>query len=67
MVIAESTPGQFDIAGWPEVERLEAWQSGHRLVADSMFLLGFGPRLPEAMAALNDALPGQREIAANDP
>lgn len=67
VVIAESTPGQFDIAGWPEVERLEAWQSGHRLVADSMFLLGFGPRLPEAMAALNDALPGQREIAANDP
>jgi iron complex transport system substrate-binding protein len=57
IVIAESTPGQFDIDAWSELAQLEAWQSGHRLVADSMFLLGFGPRLPEAMAAVNQAMP----------
>ncbi|MBU2953550.1 ABC transporter substrate-binding protein [Marinobacter sp. F3R08] len=67
IVIAESTPGQFDIRSWSEVERLEAWQSGHRLVADSMMLLGFGPRLPDAMAAVNDVLSAPSNVAANDP
>lgn len=66
IVIAESTRGQFEIGSWPEVERLEAWQSGHRLVADGMLLLGFGPRLPDAMAAVNEVLPAASNVAAND-
>ena len=66
IVIAESTPGQFEIGSWPEVERLDAWQSGHRLVADGMLLLGFGPRLPDAMAAVNEVLPAASNVAAND-
>lgn len=66
IVIAESTPGQFAIESWPEVERLDAWQSGHRLVADGMMLLGFGPRLPDAMAAVNEVLPEPSNVAAND-
>ncbi|MHA7926122.1 MAG: heme/hemin ABC transporter substrate-binding protein [Marinobacter sp.] len=66
IVIAESTPGQFAIDSWPEVERLHAWQSGHRLVADGMLLLGFGPRLPDAMAAVNEVLPAPSNVAAND-
>ena len=66
IVIAESTPGQFAIDSWPEVERLDAWQSGHRLVADGMLLLGFGPRLPDAMAAVNEVLPAPSNVAAND-
>lgn len=66
IVIAESTPGQFEIGSWPEVERLDAWQNGHRLVADGMLLLGFGPRLPDAMAAVNEVLPAPSNVAAND-
>lgn len=66
VVIAESSPGQFDVKSWPEVKRLEAWQNGHRLVADSMLLLGFGPRLGEAMAAVSEALPVVTDVAAND-
>jgi len=66
IVIAESTPGQFDIGAWPEIERLQAWQSGHHLVADSMFLLGFGPRLPEALEAVNQVLPAASSAANHD-
>ncbi|MGB1477455.1 MAG: heme/hemin ABC transporter substrate-binding protein, partial [Marinobacter salsuginis] len=66
IVIAESTPGQFAIGSWPEVERLDAWQSGHRLVADGMLLLGFGPRLPDAMAAVSEVLPASSNVPAND-
>lgn len=66
IVIAESTPGQFAIDSWPEVERLDAWQNGRRLVANGMLLLGFGPRLPDAMAAVNEVLPAPSNVAAND-
>lgn len=66
IVVAESTPGQFAVDDWPEVKRLAAWQSGHRLVADGMLLLGFGPRLPQAMAELNQVLPTSSSVAAND-
>ncbi|SFM78286.1 heme/hemin ABC transporter substrate-binding protein [Marinobacter zhejiangensis] len=59
IVIAEAWPGQFQIDDWPELARLPAWQAGHRYVGDSMFLLGFGPRLPEAMAAVNGVLPSR--------
>lgn len=67
IVIAESTPGQFEIESWPEVARLDAWQNGQRLVADGMMLLGFGPRLPAAMAAVNKVLPAPSKVAANGP
>jgi len=67
IVVAESTPGQFNIGSWPEVERLDAWKKGRQLVADSMMLLGFGPRLPDAMAAVNEVLPPPSNVAANDP
>lgn len=66
IVIAESTPGQFDIDSWPELARLQAWQAGHRLVADSMLLLGFGPRLPQAMAAVNRVMPSDARVADHD-
>ena len=67
IVVAESTPGQFEIDSWPEVQRLDAWQSGNRLIDDSMLLLGFGPRLPDAMSAINDVLPAPSNVAANAP
>lgn len=67
IVVAESTPGQFEIDSWPELQRLDAWQSGNRLIDDSMLLLGFGPRLPDAMTAINDVLPAPSNVAANAP
>ncbi|WP_225314281.1 heme/hemin ABC transporter substrate-binding protein [Marinobacter halotolerans] len=66
IVIAESTPGQFNIENWPGIERLDAWQAGNRLIADSMLLLGFGPRLPQAMSQLSRVLPVDSHVAAND-
>ncbi|QBM15932.1 hemin-binding periplasmic protein HmuT [Marinobacter sp. JH2] len=66
IVIAESTPGQFDISNWQELAHLDAWKSGHRMVADSMFLLGFGPRLPEALDALNRVLPSNAAVVSDD-
>lgn len=65
IVIAEARPGQFRIGDWPELAQLPAWQAGYRYVGDSMFLLGFGPRLPEAMAAVNAVLPTQ-DVAGNE-
>jgi|SRR5690554_770078 len=63
IVIAESVPGQFNIDNWPELQLLDAWKSGHRLQADSMLLLGFGPRLVDAMAAVNEVLPDRQGVA----
>lgn len=63
IVIAESVPGQFNIDNWPELQLLDAWKSGHRLQADSMLLLGFGPRLVDAMAAVNEVLPVRQGVA----
>ncbi|MCH8499871.1 MAG: helical backbone metal receptor [Marinobacter sp.] len=60
IIIAETRAGQFRPADWPLLTRLPAWQQGHRLVADSMFLLGFGPRLGEALLAVHDVLPGKQ-------
>lgn len=63
IVIAESVPGQFNIDNWPELKLLDAWKLGHRLKADSMLLLGFGPRLVDAMAAVSKALPANPDVA----
>lgn len=66
IVIAEATPGQFSSSDWPELEQLPAWRAGHRYLGDSMFLLGFGPRLAEAMAAVNAVLPAAKVAASHD-
>lgn len=58
VIVAETRPGQFRIRDWRELGMLPAWQQGHYLVADSMLLLGFGPRLPDAMAAVARVLEG---------
>ena len=57
IVVAESAPGQFRIADWPELAQLPAWKNGHRYVGDSMMLLSFGPRLAEALVMLDGILP----------
>lgn len=57
IVVAESAPGQFRIADWPELAQLPAWKNGHRYVGDSMMLLSFGPRLAEALVILDGILP----------
>lgn len=57
IVVAESAPGQFRIADWPELAQLPAWKNGHRYVGDSMLLLSFGPRLAEALVILDGILP----------
>ncbi|MGC8120761.1 heme/hemin ABC transporter substrate-binding protein [Marinobacter sp. VGCF2001] len=64
IVVAESVPGQFNVDNWPELQMLDAWTSGHRLMADSMLLLGFGPRLVDAMAAVNKVLPDNQDVVA---
>lgn len=59
IIIAEATPGQFRIEDWPELAQLPAWINGHHYTGDSMFLLGYGPRLADALAEVNEILPSQ--------
>lgn len=56
IVVAEASAGEFRLDNWPEVGMLEAWKKGRAYVGDSMFLLGFGPRLPDALEAVNGVL-----------
>lgn len=53
VVVAEAEPGRFRPEAWPSLQLTPAGRSRRLLVADSMYLLGFGPRLP---AALHDVL-----------
>ncbi|PAV25633.1 ABC transporter substrate-binding protein [Tamilnaduibacter salinus] len=64
VIIAEASPGQFKPKEWPALTRLPAWQSGQHLTENAMFLLGFGPRLADAMAALASVVP-EREATAH--
>ncbi|BES73401.1 hemin ABC transporter substrate-binding protein [Marinobacter nanhaiticus D15-8W] len=64
IVIAEARPGQFQPADWPALIHLKAWEDGHRVTANAMLLLGFGPRLPEAMQTIAAIVP--ESTAAND-
>lgn len=57
IVIAEATLGQFKAADWPALKKLKAWKKGHHLSANAMLLLGFGPRLPKAMASVASVVP----------
>ncbi|GGY80743.1 heme/hemin ABC transporter substrate-binding protein [Marinobacter zhanjiangensis] len=63
IVIAETRPGQFDIDDWPELAALPAWQQGHHVTSDSMLLLGFGPRLADALATIVRALPAGEQVS----
>ncbi|PCM46297.1 ABC transporter substrate-binding protein [Marinobacter sp. ANT_B65] len=64
IVVAESRPGQFDIAQWPQLAALDAWKQGRYYVGDSMLLLGFGPRLPQAMEEVAGVLTEARPVAS---
>jgi len=53
IIIAETEPGVFKDVDWPGLTDTSASSQGRVLKADSMYLLGYGPRLPQAM---NDIL-----------
>ena len=55
IVVAETAPGAFQPENWPALARTPAGRAGRVLVRDSMYLLGFGPRVVEAMAELRAA------------
>lgn len=65
IVVAETAPGQFRIEDWPQLQALDAWREGRYLVADSMMLLGFGPRLPDALEALAGVLGAESQVAGH--
>ncbi|RBW49369.1 ABC transporter substrate-binding protein [Marinobacter sp. F3R11] len=64
IVVAESRPGQFDINQWPQLAALDAWKQGRYYIGDSMLLLGFGPRLPQAMEAVAGVLAKAGPVAS---
>ncbi|XOZ32994.1 heme/hemin ABC transporter substrate-binding protein [Halomonadaceae bacterium KBTZ08] len=63
IVIAEANPGQFAADDWPALRKLDAWNQGHHLSANAMLLLGFGPRLPKAMAEVASVVPQAKATA----
>lgn len=65
IVVAESRPGQFRMDQWPQLAALDAWKQGRHYVGDSMLLLGFGPRLPKAMAQVANLLKEAGQVASN--
>ena len=68
IVVAETEPGAFKEADWSGLTGSLASASGRMLKADSMYLLGSGPRLPQAMNHILDLVtagPGSR-IEAHD-
>lgn len=66
IVIAETSPGRFNIADWPQLAALDAWKRGRYYVGDAMLLLGFGPRLPQALEAVASVLNPVGAVARND-
>ena len=63
VIIAETMPGHFKADDWPTLAATPAGRNGRVLVADSMLLLGFGPRLPDAMRLVLDAAEGRGGVA----
>lgn len=55
IVIAETAPGAFDADQWPVLAHTEAGQRERVLVRDAMYLLGFGPRVVDAMREVRAA------------
>ncbi|HTN33420.1 MAG TPA: helical backbone metal receptor [Marinobacter sp.] len=66
IVIAETRPGEFKIADWPQLAALDAWKQGRYYVGDAMLLLGFGPRLAQALEAVASVLKPVERVAGND-
>ncbi|MCH8545023.1 MAG: ABC transporter substrate-binding protein [Alcanivorax sp.] len=63
IIVAETQPGEFRAEDWPALGMTPAGRDGRILVADSMLLLGFGPRLPDAMTQVLDVVSGQGGVA----
>ncbi len=64
IVVAETGRGAFRLQDWPALQQTPAGRDGRILVRDSMFLLSFGPRLPQAMKAILAASGNGREDTA---
>lgn len=63
IVIAEARPGQFRQQDWPELTQLSAWKRGNRVTANAMMLLGFGPRLAEALQTVAATVPDETALS----
>lgn len=63
IVIAEARPGQFQPEEWPELTHLRAWKQGNRVTANAMMLLGFGPRLAEALQTVAKVVPDETALS----
>jgi iron complex transport system substrate-binding protein len=63
IVIAEARPGQFRQEQWPELTQLKAWKEGNRVTANAMMLLGFGPRLAEALQTVAATIPDEPTLS----
>ncbi|MFP1682935.1 hemin ABC transporter substrate-binding protein [Alloalcanivorax sp. C16-1] len=59
IIIAETRPGSFQPEQLPLLESTDAGAHGRVLVDDGMRLLGFGPRLPDAMEAVLEVATGE--------
>ena len=59
IIIAETRPGSFQPEQLPLLESTDAGAHGRVLVADGMRLLGFGPRLPDAMEEVLEVATGE--------
>lgn len=55
VVIAETAPGAFDPEAWLGLAHTAAGKQNRILVRDAMYLLGFGPRVIDAMRELRAA------------
>lgn len=63
LVVAETEPGNFHLENHAALRLTPAVTSGRVLVADAMWLLGMGPRLPEALVAIRDLAAGKPGLA----
>ena len=59
IIIAETRPGSFQPEQLPLLDSTEAGAQGRVLVTDGMLLLGFGPRLPDAMETVLEVATGE--------
>lgn len=66
LIVAETEPGNFRLEEHAPLRHTPAVASDRVLVADAMWLLGMGPRLPEALAAIRD-LAVQEPVLAWQP
>jgi iron complex transport system substrate-binding protein len=50
IIVAETQPGSFSLSSWPSLKATPAAQHQKIMTMDSMYLLGVGPRWPEALS-----------------